>query len=298
MNTLAVGVKHNPFSTAKLKPEIAALVEILNSRKPLPIPAQHARVAQETLDVSDLFGSTAMKAMEEPSIAPKRKYAREVSDHLKINTLPKDFNSFLTDLLPNLRVYAGAFIYTKQIDVDEVINSFVVYMLEISPTHEKVRWQLFDPEAYPDMPYWKWLAAQLRFFCMSKGKKVNKENATHRSISEVSEDYDETTRGMISLDEVSFESASSEESIDYVFATEILKKVYDVSERAIKKAPKAVRFENYAYTLMELRLQGYSSQEISERFFISKQGVSQWMTRLRVLIGDLIGEPVGHLQAF
>lgn len=257
----------------------------------------------DNIELSSLMSAEAALAIQaipaEAAAGNKRRYAREVPASLKFFTLPENINPFIKDIYPNMKIMVTSAIgrVASAGDIDEVINTFVLYMLSESPKHGVLRFTLYDPVRWPDQPYYKWFLSNLQFFCMDYHSNKARYERTFSAIQETTGEYEEANRGMTSLDELSYDHQTTSTSIDYVYAMEIMKSVEEFSAKALNRAPNKVCFENYAARLFGMKLEGYTNQEIADAFAISTQGVMAWMTKLRTLLSGILDtELEGHVQ--
>lgn len=256
-------------------------------------------LAQETSkDEISLVGlvSTPPKAPE------GRTYAIPIPEHLKGFEVPKDISKFINDLYPNIRAYASSKLHTIRsgkrtvVEYDDVINSFVMYMLEVTKKDDKVRYTRYDPIAWPDQPFYKWFLIQFEFFCRDAESKAGKFMATHSYLTQENNEYDEASANEVTMEQAVMHSrgvdCSSDNSLDYVYAQEVLHALRKYSEDSIKNGARDKSFETHAARLMSMKLEGYSVSEIAEDFQISSNGVNQWLSKLRTWMSEYTGEEV------
>lgn len=274
-----------------------------------------------TAEVSSFFGTgvdqveqtkIAKAVLSHGAIAPKekaapakaaeggRKYAVPIPDHLKGYEVPKDISAFINDIYPNIKAYAGSKLHTIRsgkrtvVEYDDVINSFVAYMLEVAKKDGRIRYTRYDPITYPDQPFYKWFLIQFEFYCRDCECKENKFMSTHSYFSQEKEDYSEASANELTIEQVLQRTVSHDvtmnASIDYVYAQEVLQAIQKFSEDSIQNGARVKSFETHAARLMSMKLEGYSVAEIAEDFNISSNGVNQWLSKLRGLVSAYIGE--------
>ena len=225
----------------------------------------------------------------------KKTYAVPVPEHLKGHETPKNINSFITGLHPNMIVYANArlgsrILISRPDAPKELVNNFVLYML--SNTQDGVvRYTRYDPVRFPDQPYYKWFLMNFQYFCLEYTDRYMKDATRFVSIVPTYEEYTEKTANTVSMDEVAAALDNGEErhqSIDYIYAEQVLSRVHAYSEAARSRfSPGKKCFETYADRLLEARIMGYSNPEIAGKFNISTQGVNQWVAKLRELMSNM-----------
>ena len=228
-----------------------------------------------------------------------KKFVRQVPNHLKFHHVPTNINRFVTELYPNVLIFAKAKLYelfTRNVtQPEDVINTFVVYMLQNANCDGRPRYSRYDPIKWPDQPYYKWFLTQFELFCRQTNTSERKiANRFSRLIDSHDEEFTEQSKGMITMDQALTKSGQerygSGGSIDYIYASEILDALQTFSSRYIDKNPRQVSFENYAASLMQLKIEGWSVAEIAEKFSISTQAVNQWSVKLREWIARYTSE--------
>jgi len=213
-----------------------------------------------------------------------------VPKHLQVFQTPTNINKYLTELYPNLRVYAQAKTGGSH-NPDEIINNFMCYILGPCETGE-LRYTRYDPVKWSKMPYHKWIIQQFKFYCMSAVSNSFKASQIEVPISTTGAGYSKD--GSSDDDILSLDLFSNYET-DYTARIAIERLERYLAE--IQLANRSVFcLEAFAHWIFRAIVEGYSNQEIAEYLDISLSATSQWRTRLIKIMADFMevsndGEP-------
>lgn len=126
------------------------------------------------------MASRPAKPIDHLSEVAPGKSRRAVPKHLLFLGFPKDVNSFIRDIYPNLLLYTESKlpnIPNRRQYVEDVVQGFVQYILSDSTKKDAAgsplpRWKTYDLVRFPEMAYHKWFIHQLYWFILSYQKGI------------------------------------------------------------------------------------------------------------------------------
>ena len=88
----------------------------------------------------------------------KKRSRFPVPKHCEINHRPANFDKYIMDLLPSIKVVISnhAFIPMTDPDIDGIVNNLIVYLYD-KDSDGLPRWQRYDEKREPRPPYHKWV---------------------------------------------------------------------------------------------------------------------------------------------
>lgn len=245
----------------------------------------------EELIILDLLTNKGVReAFEAEELSDRQavKYKIPVPENLQYSHIPDNINDFITRIYPNMRQLVLARMKSREIDVDEIINYFVAYMLG-NNRWGTPRYKMYDVLKYPNNPFYKWFIKNLHFFCFYN-RKLHSINEFTSSLIETSDDSVPSQEfHTVSLDHIDREGMyESPESV--LFTKELPAYLQEFS----KQAEYLDSFQANAYRLFVSRVQGESNNDFANSLGISASAASQWFEKLKILINAYLdGNPVG-----
>lgn len=213
------------------------------------------------------FFKNVISSVELKAEAPQ-KY--EIPEKYKGFKVPENMDEFVKDILPS--IYNAL----KRTPLDEkelVVGRFIIRMFQVTKSGKK-RYQVYNPEKYSTIPYYKWFLSQVYYFELYhfSDKEEEKKVSSLTYINSKGETDD-------------WQVAKAADPFDIAYTRQLPAYLKQYSTENYKEEKTQQRhFENYAYQLYEARVNGLQNQEFAAKIGVSGVTVSHWMRKLRVLV--------------
>ena len=240
------------------------------------------------IDLSTLVSPAVAESLfgKKPPEPVKPAYRVPVPEHLKFSHIPENIGEFIEGLLPNLRTYLKAK-GTDYHNLDDTINTFVVYMLSEAPSRNNVpRFTLYDTTK-SKLPYYKWFIRNLHFFVLQNKKVETIKAMRDLSLVDTSTYEEDMAPGSIHMYSVT-PLENPNDPISEIFVGQLSTFLENYS----KEHSATFCFESYAHYLFKAKLEGLSNNDIADALNISCSAVSQWLSKLKILVSNFFEEPV------
>jgi len=212
---------------------------------------------------------------------------KEIPDEFDHKTPPnpRDINSFIADLMPNMRIYLKVRVKDDKV-ISEILSNFVEYMLAPAPSRDNVlRYRLYNPVGkHENVKYYQWFIRTLHFFFIDHFNVPGYlQKFPHLALVSLSK-TDAMEPGTASIDHV---AAPTENDPETAILTE---QVQQMLRRLAYKSG-AGRFELAAEQLFVHMLKGNTTKEIAIDLGISTTTVNAWVRKLRAAVTPILGTP-------
>lgn len=206
-------------------------------------------------------------------------YSVPLPEELKGFKIPKDIRKFISKIIPNIHQALHARgVHRKY--YEDIVVEFIIYMLETSKQGTP-RYCIYNPNKYPDIPYYKWFLNQIQYFILQDFKKKKEERAK-RTIAIITGEQDNSenfyTNGVVYENSIPSKKGSVFEE---VYIKNLPSYLFEFSN-SYKENPNS--FESRAYELYLSRINGEQNQKFAKKVGVSSATISQWLTKLKVLI--------------
>ena len=207
--------------------------------------------------------------VESPREVTPQKY--EIPEKHRGYKVPADINAFVKDILPNIY---HAMKRTPHDEKEFVVGRFIIRMFQVTKSGKK-RYEAYNPEKYSTIPYYKWFLSQLFYFELYHYNAKAKEKSTHASLSFIN------SKGIVE----DMQIVRVEDPFDVAYTRQLPDYLKQYCKSHSREETSQQRyFENYAYDLYQARLNGLQNQEFAAKVGVSGVTVSQWMSKLRILV--------------
>lgn len=204
----------------------------------------------------------------EQNKAVPQKY--EIPEKHKGFKVPENIHEFVKDILPSIY---NALKRTPFDEKELVVGRFIIRMFQVTKSGKK-RYQVYNPEKYSSIPYYKWFLSQVFYFELYHFRD-KKEEPKVASLSYIN------PRGLVD----DWQVAKAEDPFDIAYTRQLPVYLKQYSNHFYKEEKRQQKyFENYAYQLYEARINGLQNQEFAAKIGVSGVTVSHWMRKLRVLV--------------
>ena len=210
------------------------------------------------------------------NIVEPRKYAEEVPEDLKFTRPMKnlgEFQKFIQRLHSNLRT-AATIRGIPQEEVEDLIHTFLAYMLEDSVKSGVPRYQTYDPVKYPKIPFFKFFFKMFGYHIANY--HYDKREAQGKTVALVSSlKGHEDDPNVVSLEILG--QGSIQGADDEVYVKDLLERIRLYSEKAQGQRS---CFAAMAWEILQSRLNEEPNREFCQRTGMSETRVSGFAKKL------------------
>lgn len=220
------------------------------------------------------------------NVVEEKKYSVPIPEELKGFKIPKNIRRYITVALPNIHQVLNSR-GIPQSDFEWIVGEFVIYMLGTSKKGTP-RYAIYNPEKYPDIPYFKWFLNQVQFFILQDLKR-KKESAKNKTLSIVRNDeYEEDclNKNEVSENQIGtknydvFDVVYTKQIAEYLKTYELRNKKEEYFQGTLIKR----YFENHAYDLFMAKLNGEQNKDFANKIGVSSSTVTQWIKMLNEIV--------------
>lgn len=220
-----------------------------------------------------------------------RKFAVPIKESDIFHHIPVDINKFISSVYPNLLKLSESRARIYGLNPLEVLNEFVVSMLE-KGRDGVIRYQRYDPELAGNISYVIWFVSQMKWYFLQGATRRVRRAAIEVSIEGLREGFggvleDDSAAASsfdLWLDRQNHHNADT--TFQEVAYSEVLAAVKRYSEGYGSLGK--VCFEQWAFFMLEKRLEGVSNTELSALIGVSLPSIANWLVKLQRLVLDLI----------